>query len=235
MGIHIKQQKHTKQQKPERKKQLKTTQARKRTFLGMQRTCRKIYEKWKCAEPECKTLSTTITPIIRHIARNRPYKHLRSSAETICPWCWETYNNLSSVLKRLKIQTQQTTWPLGTCPIKITQIETNAICKQILQYNENMTSEEQQEYTQQEIENTKKNNKNKTNQKAPHQYLKQSRTKNKQKQKINKTTNTNKKERTRQIIHLAPYTETIKITIKQKTQRKPGKRTKENRKTTQRK
>ena len=49
--------------------------------------------------------------------KNHAYKHIKSNTGTTFPWFGKTYNNLNSTLTHLKMQTRQTTWPIGTCPI----------------------------------------------------------------------------------------------------------------------
>merc|ERR1712112_354332 len=66
----------------------------------------------------------------------------------------EIYNAISSLLKHLKSEKQNTTWTIGTCPIKNTEIkecEIQEIWDGILNYNKIKTTKEQQEYTTKQI------------------------------------------------------------------------------------
>ena len=107
--------------------------------------------KWQCAEKECKQTYQATPPLLRHIAKKRPTKHMPPNEETKCPRCGKTYNAISSLLKHLKIRTQNATWPIRIFPIKKQESNIQETWEEILKYNKKLTTKEQTEYTQNQI------------------------------------------------------------------------------------
>jgi len=102
--------------------------------------------------------NTTLNPT--HIAKTSR-KHTHSNKDIKCPWCGKTYNALNPLLKHLKIKQQNTTWPIGICPINNQQQNERETWEIILHYNKNLTTKEQMEYTNNKIMIQQQNRKRK--------------------------------------------------------------------------
>merc|ERR1712112_100934 len=100
---------------------------------------------WQCTEPNCKQTCATIAPLLRN-----------SKNEIARPRCGKTSNDLASLLKHLKIRTQNTTWPIAACPIHTDTENYQETWPNIIRYNKHMENEERQNYAQVKIQERQK-------------------------------------------------------------------------------